>query len=163
MILFELGDACCLLLQSCADAHQPKGTYKQKPFWLRTYRCSRWSVNRLCWSGGGFMYVPALIFSVGLETKRAVGTSLLIIGLNAAVAFSRYLFDENIRRGFLTENLGELPLWLGMLTFTLLTFAGLFAGTKLAKRTDPARLRRWFAIFLMVMAVLVLVQEMSGL
>ncbi|MGE3801226.1 MAG: sulfite exporter TauE/SafE family protein [Candidatus Kapaibacterium sp.] len=112
--------------------------------------------------GGGFMYVPALIFLVGLETKRAVGTSLLIIGLNAAVAFSRYLFDENIRQGFLTEHLGELPLWLGLIIFTLLTFASLFVGTKLAKRTDPARLRRWFAIFLMLMALFVLVQEMSG-
>ena len=60
--------------------------------------------------GGGFMYVPALVFLVGMTMKRAVGTSLLIIGLNAAVAFGRYLLAGEIRSGFANAHIGDLPL-----------------------------------------------------
>ena len=113
--------------------------------------------------GGGFMYVPALIFLVGMGTKRAVGTSLMIIALNAAVAFTRYLVDGDVRAGFMTTLIGDIPLWIALVVFTLLTFAGVFAGTALAKRTEPGRLRRWFALLLILMAIYVLAEEISRL
>jgi len=47
--------------------------------------------------------------------------------------------------------------------FALLTSLGLFAGTSLAKRTEPGKLRRWFAIFLVVTVVYVLAKEISQL
>lgn len=44
--------------------------------------------------GGGFILVPALTLIVGLPFKKAVGTSLLIIGINSivgAIAYGSYI------------------------------------------------------------------------
>ncbi|MEO6066818.1 MAG: sulfite exporter TauE/SafE family protein, partial [Gemmatimonadales bacterium] len=41
--------------------------------------------------GGGFLIVPALVLLLGLDMKRAVGTSLGVIALNAASGFVGYL------------------------------------------------------------------------
>lgn len=40
--------------------------------------------------GGGFIIVPALTFVVGLSIQEAIGTSLLIIGMNSLVGAATY-------------------------------------------------------------------------
>ena len=109
--------------------------------------------------GGGFMYVPALVFLVGLPMNRAVGTSLMIIGISSAVALLRNVLDQEVRNGFLTTQIGELTLIPALLIFVVLMFIGVFGGSATVEKTKPNKLRRWFAIFLIVMAVFILVKE----
>ena len=40
-------------------------------------------------AGGGFLIIPALIFFAGLQMKEAVGTSLLVIAINALIGFTQ--------------------------------------------------------------------------
>jgi uncharacterized membrane protein YfcA len=113
--------------------------------------------------GGGFMYVPALFFLLAMPMNRAVGTSLLIIALNAAVAFGRYLFDDNIRDQLFSERLGDLSLVTALLIFVALTVGGVFSGAALAKKTHPAKLRKVFGLFLVGMSIYVLAKEIPRL
>jgi uncharacterized membrane protein YfcA len=61
--------------------------------WCRAFRIVRWIVIALVVGvltgalgvGGGFLVVPALVLVAGMPMHRAVGTSLLVIALNAGV------------------------------------------------------------------------------
>ena len=112
--------------------------------------------------GGGFMYVPALVFLVGMPMNRAVGTSLMIIGISSVVALIRNVLDQEVREGFLTAQIGDLALIPALLIFTALMFGGVFAGSAVVGKVKPNKLRRWFAIFLIVMAVFILVKEIAS-
>lgn len=41
--------------------------------------------------GGGFLIVPVLVLLGGLELRKAIGTSLMIIALKSASGFYKYL------------------------------------------------------------------------
>jgi len=100
--------------------------------------------------GGGFLIVPALVLIGNLPMKRAVGTSLLIIAMNAAVGFIGYY--------------GRIEIdWLLMVVITLVATTGMIVGTKLARRVPAAMLRRAFAIFLVIMAGFILYQSRGTL
>ena len=43
--------------------------------------------------GGGFLVVPALLAFTGLDIRRAVGTSLVVIAINSAAALAAHLRD----------------------------------------------------------------------
>lgn len=113
--------------------------------------------------GGGFMYVPALVFLVGMPMNRAVGTSLVIIGFSSAVALAANLLNADVRGGFADGRLGDMSLTLALIIFTALTFVGVIAGGTLAGRVKPEGLRRGFAIFLIVTAVGILIREGIGM
>lgn len=112
--------------------------------------------------GGGFMYVPALVFLVGLPMKRAVGTSLLIIGLSSVVGFARNIWNADVRESFVGAQIGDISLAWGLAIFLVLTIAGVWIGAGVAEKTEPAKLRRWFAFFLILMALYVLLREGIG-
>lgn len=113
--------------------------------------------------GGGFMYVPALVFLVGMPMNRAVGTSLVIIGFSSAVALAANLLNAEVRGGFADGRLGDMSLTLALIIFTALTFVGVIAGGTLAGRVKPEGLRRGFAIFLIITAVGILIREAIGM
>ncbi|MBI2795234.1 MAG: sulfite exporter TauE/SafE family protein [Gemmatimonadetes bacterium] len=96
--------------------------------------------------GGGFLIVPALVLLVGLPMKRAVGTSLVVITMNAASGFAGYAGTTTID-------------WRGMGVFTALAIAGVLAGTRLAAHVPARQLKRLFAIFLVAIATFVLYQN----
>ena len=99
--------------------------------------------------GGGFLIVPALVLFSGLPMKRAVGTSLLVIAMNSASGFAAYA--------------GEVPIdWTFTSLFTVLAIAGVFAGAALTPYVSAAHLRRSFAVFLVFVATLVLMQGTMG-
>ncbi|HEY9732657.1 MAG TPA: sulfite exporter TauE/SafE family protein [Drouetiella sp.] len=52
--------------------------------------CAAGTLTGLLGVGGGFIIVPALTFVVGLNIKEAVGTSLVIIGMNSLVGAATY-------------------------------------------------------------------------
>lgn len=95
--------------------------------------------------GGGFLYVPALVLLGGVAMKEAVGTSLVLIVLSCAAGFISYM-------GQVT------PDWRAMGLFTALAVVGVVAGTRMGRLLSPVRLRKAFAVLLMVMGVLVLLK-----
>jgi hypothetical protein len=97
--------------------------------------------------GGGFLIVPALVLLLGLPMHQAVGTSLVVIALNSTAGVAGYL--------------GRVTLdWATMVGFTALAIAGVLGGAALAPRVPAARLRRGFALFLIAMAALILLQNL---
>ncbi len=93
--------------------------------------------------GGGFIIVPALVLVAGLPMRVAVGTSLVIIALNALSGFAGYLGHTAI----------DWPL---VGTFTALAAAGTVAGSFWSRRVPQARLKQLFAYLLVAVALYVL-------
>ena len=90
--------------------------------------------------GGGFAVVPALTLLLGFEAKEAIGTSLVVIAVNAAVALV-------LRRG-------ELDLdWALVGPFLATVTVGVVAGSAIARRVAGDALTRAFAVMLATVAI----------
>ena len=98
-------------------------------------------------AGGGFLIIPSLILFAKLPMRKAVGTSLFIIAMNSLVGF---IGD--------VQNL-EID-WLFLLTFSVISVAGIFLGMYLTKYTNESQLKKIFAYFILVMAAIILLKEM---
>ena len=96
--------------------------------------------------GGGFLIVPALVLLARLPMKDAVGTSLVVIAMNAASGFAGYVGEVAIPWGFVA-------------LFTVVAIGGILAGTRLVRFVSQQQLRRGFAVFLVAIGVLVLYQN----
>ena len=97
--------------------------------------------------GGGFLIVPALTLIAGLPIKKAIGSSLLVIAMTAAAGFAGQLTgDVRIQWGF-------------MAMFTAVAIVGILAGATIVPRVPQRTLRRGFAMFLVLMAALILYQN----
>jgi uncharacterized membrane protein YfcA len=94
--------------------------------------------------GGGFLIVPALVFFTALPMHVAVGTSLLVIAINAAAGFVGHLEQ------------GSIPLALTV-AFTVAAIAGTFVGARVAAYIPAQRMRRLFAGFVMLVALFMIV------
>lgn len=92
--------------------------------------------------GGGFVVVPALVLALGFDMPTAVGTSLLVIAINSAVALLPRLGSHHASIG--------IPL---LLTFTAAAIAGTLAGTRIASKVRPDRLTGAFAVLIIAVAV----------
>ena len=90
--------------------------------------------------GGGFVIVPALVLSLGVAMPVAVGTSLVVIAVNSAVALS-------MRGG-----VGVID-WGATLPFLVMTAVGTLVGGRIAARVDPRTLRSAFVWLLGAVAV----------
>lgn len=100
--------------------------------------------------GGGFLVVPALVLFCGLSMKDAIGTSLLIIAIDCAAGL-----------------LGHLHYWgfdirVTML-MTVLAIDGTLIGTSLSHRVSPERLKKWFAMFVIAVAIFLMVKNYKAL
>lgn len=93
--------------------------------------------------GGGFLIVPALVVLGGVPMRQAVGTSLVVIALNALTGFTGYLDQIAVD-------------WWFLLSFTAVAIAGILVGTRLSGRIPTRALTRAFAIFLVVMGLFIL-------
>ncbi len=96
--------------------------------------------------GGGFLIVPALVLLSGLSMKQAVGTSLAIVAVKSYAGFAGYA--------------GEVPMDYGLMgVFTAVAVAGSVVGTRFAYRLSGDLLKRGFAVFLMLVASYILVNQ----
>lgn len=100
--------------------------------------------------GGGFLIVPALVMLVGLPISQAVGTSLLIISANSLAGLAGHLGTP----GF------NLSL---TLVFVAAGLVGTLAGTRLAHRLPAQRLTQGFAVFVALLAVFLLADNLPKL
>ncbi len=96
--------------------------------------------------GGGFLIVPALVLLSGMPMKMAIGTSLVIVAAKSYSGFAGYI--------------GAVPVdWAIMGSFTLVTVAGSFVGTRIALRFSQKILKRSFAIFLIMVASYMIIKS----
>jgi uncharacterized membrane protein YfcA len=97
-------------------------------------------------AGGGFLVVPALVLLGGMEMHKAVGTSLMVIGLKSFAAFAGHAAHVSID--------AELALMV-----TAAAVVGSVVGAVFAKRVPAQLLRKIFAGFVLAMAVYVVWRE----
>lgn len=100
--------------------------------------------------GGGFIIIPALTLLLGFAMPEAIGTSLLIIAVNCAVALAARVGSSGID-------------WAVTVPFAVAAVAGVLAGGSFAGRVRPATLLRWFAALLVVVAAYTAVRSAIAL
>ena len=91
--------------------------------------------------GGGFVIVPALALVLKLPMPEAIGTSLLVITINSAVALSMRLGSAATVE------------WDVGIPFVVPAILGVVAGGRLADRLDPERSLKYFAALLVAVAL----------
>jgi uncharacterized protein len=101
-------------------------------------------------AGGGFLIIPALVLFSKLSMKKAVGTSLLIIGAKSLIGFlgdlAHYSMDWNL-----------------LLMITALAIAGIFAGNWLSHKVPGEKLKKAFGWFVLIMGVYIILKELCCL
>ena len=85
------------------------------------------------------MIVPALALVLRYPMPQAIGTSLVVIAVNTALAFA--------------ARLGGSIDWGTTLVFTLAATAGVGTGTRVADHIEPQTMQSAFAALLVVVAL----------
>lgn len=106
------------------------------------------SVTGLVGAGGGFLVVPVLTLLGGLAMPLAIGTSLLVIAMNSLAGLTGHLTTVHLD-------------WTALAALTLAAVAGSLLGVHLTARVPEVRLRNGFGIFVIIMGILVLYQELG--
>ncbi|HVC82548.1 MAG TPA: sulfite exporter TauE/SafE family protein [Chloroflexota bacterium] len=99
--------------------------------------------------GGGFLIVPALVLALGLPMRDAVGTSLVVIAINAAAALVGHL------------RFGGIDLEVTGL-FIISGAAGAILGSRISGCIDEQRLRQGFAGVVVLIALYILARTLLG-
>lgn len=99
--------------------------------------------------GGGFVIVPALVLLLGLPMTAAVGTSLVIVGINSAAGFLAHLGEARLDPTV-------------TVAFTLATVTGALVAGRLGSRLPADRLRRGFGYLVIASALFVALQAVSN-
>ncbi|MCV6605569.1 MAG: sulfite exporter TauE/SafE family protein, partial [Porticoccaceae bacterium] len=97
--------------------------------------------------GGGFLVVPILTLVVGMDVRRAIATSLLVIAVVSTSGFISHLWLESLQ-----SVAGLVPLALG-------AAGGMAIGTALVKRIPAHRLQEIFAACVVGLVSVTLVRE----
>jgi uncharacterized membrane protein YfcA len=103
-------------------------------------------ISGLVGAGGGFLLVPALALLAGLPMPIAVGTSLVIIAMQSFAGFAGHLATEHID-------------WRLAGMVTAASVVGALIGGRLIVFIDPATLRKLFGWFVLLMASVMLAEE----
>ena len=104
-------------------------------------------LTALIGAGGGFLIVPALVLMANLPVKEAVGSSLLIIAMNATSGVAGYV--------------GQVAFdWRLVGWFTGIASLGAIAGTSLVRRVPAARIKQAFAIMILVLGAYLVMRRL---
>lgn len=105
-------------------------------------------ITGLVGAGGGFLIIPGLVLLAKLPMKKAIGTSLAIIAFNTTIGFL----------GDLHNNV-KIDWWL-LSIFGVIAICGILYGSNLTKRYTNEKLKPLFGWFVMVMAILIILEEL---
>lgn len=104
-------------------------------------------VTGLVGAGGGFLIIPALVLFAGLEMKKAVGTSLIIIAAKSLI-------------GFTGDLQGSMEIdWNFLLIFSSIAVIGIILGSLLSKSIPNEKLKPAFGWFVLVMGIYIIIKE----
>ncbi|TGN22958.1 sulfite exporter TauE/SafE family protein [Empedobacter tilapiae] len=98
-------------------------------------------------AGGGFLIVPALMMVAKLDMKKASATSLVIIAINSLIGF------------FIGDALHIKIDWNFLSIFIGISMLGILVGTYINKFLPVQFLKRTFAIFIILMAIFMFIEE----
>ncbi len=98
-------------------------------------------------AGGGFLIIPVLIFSFQLPMKKAIGSSLMIIALNALFGFISDLSQYNIN-------------WKLLLIITANAVIGTFIGNAIGLKISGEKLKKGFGIFVLIAGIYIILHEL---
>lgn len=144
--------AAYIMLRKGAPEQDAEEPLSRSPLWkIATEGAVVGVITGFVGVGGGFLIVPALVVLGGLPMRLAIGTSLVIISIKAAVGFAKY--EQYLLAHDMTVDLGTVVL------FVLLGIFGSFAGKSLNSKLSPQALRKAFALFLVVLGSFVIVNE----
>ena len=99
--------------------------------------------------GGGFVIVPVLVLVLGVPTAAAIGTSLLVTALSAAVALLARAGHDSFA-------------WDVIVPFTATSVAGALLGQRVSCRLPALALNRAFAVLLVLVATYVALRSGSS-
>jgi len=103
-------------------------------------------VTGLLGAGGGFLLIPVLTQLLGLDMKKAAGTSLAVIALNALAGFAL--------------DLAHVPIhWSLLLSITFIAVTGSLVGSALCRKIRSQKLQVGFGWFVLVLGVVILCAE----
>lgn len=97
-------------------------------------------------AGGGFIILPSLSFFARLPFKIALGTTLMVIGMNSLLGFVGDVLSYKIN-------------WIFLLLITSLSLTGMLIGDSFSRRIPTQRLRDSFGWIMLTMALAILVKE----
>ena len=101
--------------------------------------------------GGGIVVVPALSLVMGFSMRVAIGTSLLVIAFNSAVALASRLGLQQ-----------DVP-WGPVISFTLAGLIGVLLGSQLAGKVRSELLAKSFGFVILLIAAFTAVQSIRAL
>lgn len=99
-------------------------------------------------AGGGFLIIPALVLLMGMEMKKAVGASLLIISLKSLIGFT-----GDLQAGISLD-------WILIGKIIAFTIFGMWLTTKIASKIESNKLQKGFGVFTLVIAIFILIKEL---
>jgi uncharacterized protein len=101
--------------------------------------------------GGGFVVVPALVLALGFDMPTAVGTSLLVIAINAGTALAVRLASSTAL---------DWPL---LAVFAIAAMTGSIAGQQVSTRARPRTLSVSFGVLCIALAVFIAARSIPHL
>ncbi|MBC7722824.1 MAG: sulfite exporter TauE/SafE family protein [Pedobacter sp.] len=99
-------------------------------------------------AGGGFLIVPSLVNKAGLTMKKAIGTSLIIIGTNSLIGFAISLI-----------HIAKIN-WYLLLSFLAVSFVGTIIGSHLSKKISNNKLKPIFGWFVLLTGLYIIIKEL---
>jgi len=116
--------------------------------WLAAQALGVGILTSLIGAGGGFVIVPALVLLARVPVRVAVGSSLLIITMNAASGFLGYL--------------GQVPIdWPLVGAFTGVAAVGALVGARLVPHVPQRRIKQGFAVMILVLGSLLVARNLG--
>lgn len=107
------------------------------------------SITGIVGAGGGFLVIPALVLLGGLDIRRAVATSLLIIAIKSILGF----LGDVLQPGLYMD-------WPLLITFLAISLVGLVLGIYLSLLISTHRMKIAFGWFVLAMGVFILSKEL---
>lgn len=97
-------------------------------------------------AGGGFLLIPVMTLLLGMEIKKAVGTSLAVVALNSLSGFANDLDHVSIN-------------WKFLLIISAIALLGSIAGAKFADRINSRKLKACFGWFVLTLGIAIITHE----
>ncbi|TKC09170.1 sulfite exporter TauE/SafE family protein [Pedobacter frigoris] len=97
-------------------------------------------------AGGGFILIPVMTLMLGMDIKKAVGTSLAVVALNSLSGFANDLNHVDIN-------------WKFLLVISAMALLGSIAGARIADRVNSKKLKAGFGWFILMLGILIITRE----